>query len=199
MTAEHGGEAPQSHEPGYSPYGLAGQRVGELASILQVRLIAPGESLPYGPDETPRWTDEDRLAFGYLLEFEDSLPALAQTMGVQSASDSFPSLGVFGTAHPYGGYWDWIKSARDAAWCVTADEANELMKRGGSFPYEEQFIRLRREGYYTNGVTLAHMWTTWRRGLKPLDDPNFHEDVQETLSEITSELLPNGPRPHVIQ
>jgi hypothetical protein len=193
MTVQREGETVQDHEPGYSPYGIAGQRTGELACILRVRLIAPGESLPYGPGETPRWTDNDRLAFGYLLDFDDSLPALAQAMAVKSVSDRISELSLFEMAHPYGGaYWGWIKMVRDAAWRVTRDQAYELARRGGSFPYEEQFIRLRREGYSTNGNAFAHMWTTWRRGLPPEDDPLFHQDVREGLDAIIGHVLPNG-------
>lgn len=194
MGAMHGGESVQSHEPGYSPYGLVGQHTGKLAVILLARLIAPGEPLPYRPGETPHWTDDDRLAFGYLLDFDDSLPALAEAMGEESVRDRISELGFLDMAHPYGGAdWEWIKAVRDAAWRLTADQAYELVRRGGSFPYEEQFIRLRSGGYNADGETFAHKWTTWRRGLAPEDDPIFHQDVRESLDAIIAHVLPNGP------
>jgi hypothetical protein len=194
MSAEHGDERQRSHEPGYSPYGVAGQRTGELACILQLRLVAPGEPLPYGPGDTPRWTDDDRLAFGYLLDFDDSLHALDQVIGTPSVHDRLPELSDFDVAHPYaGGYWSWIKNARDAAWGLTPEQAYELVKRGGSFPYEEQFIRLRQRKQ-TDGEQFAHRWTTWRRRLAPLDDPHFHRDVREGLDTIIAYVLSNGPR-----
>jgi hypothetical protein len=195
MSAGHEGSALNSHEPGYSPYGAAGQRAGELACVLRVRLIAPGEPLPYDPDETPHWTDDDRVALGYLMDFDDSLPALANAMGVRSVGDRLPELNVFRVANPYGpSYLKWIKDARDAAWGITPDQAYELVKRGGSFPYEEQLMRLHRDAPDTDGEAMVHRWTTWRRALKPLDDPHFHRDVQEGLDTTIAYVLPNGPR-----
>jgi hypothetical protein len=201
MAAQHEAEALDDHEPRYSPYGVAGQYTGGLAGILRDRLIAPGEPLPYGLGETPRWTDDDRLAFGYLLDFDDSLPALAKAMGEKSVRDRISELGFFEMAHPYSGaYWEWVKTARDAAWRLTPDEAYELVKRGGSFPYEEQFMYLRPEPsyvdrHYTSGEAFAHKWTTWRRGLAPEDDPIYHQDVRESLDAIIGHVLPNDPRP----
>jgi hypothetical protein len=207
MTAEQGGEASHGHEPGYSPYGLAGQRVGELACILRVRLAAPGQELPYLSGGTPCWTDEDRLAFGYLLDFDDSLPALARKVEDGDIKhDPFPAIDRFLDMPPLidarfdwhsstryeGGWWAWIKAARDAAWGLNGEQALELVKRGGSFPYEEQLIRLRREGYHTDGAAFAHYWTTWRRCLPPFDDVYRHEDAHEALDEIVVQLLPHG-------
>lgn len=215
MAAEHGGEASQSHEAGYSPHGAAGQRVGELACILRVRLMAPGEELAYDPGKTPRWTDDDRLAFGYLLDFDDSLPMLAREARERDIDQPFPAIDRFlfmspllnggfdwpAATHRKGAWWDWIKDARDAAWGLNIAQAYELVKRGGSFPYDEQLMRIfvpGVRGNYTDGALIAHQWTTWRRGLAPYDGPYSVDAAHEALDEIAGELVPNGPRRHVV-
>jgi hypothetical protein len=194
MGAQQGGEGSLGHEPGYSPYGAAGQRAGELACILRVRLIARGEPLPYCPGETPRWTDDDRLAFGYLLDFDDSLPALARAMGVESVRE-IPGRELLEDAHPYvNPYLEWLQEARHAAWGLTSDQAYELVKRGGSFPYEEQLLRLHRLDPYTEAEATVHVWTAWRRALEPMSDPRYHRSARKALRTTIEAVLPNGPR-----
>jgi hypothetical protein len=133
MPAERGGEAPRGHKPGYSPFGLAGQRTGELAYLLRGRLESPSRELPYAPNETPQWTDDDRLVFGDLLDLEASFPALADRAHERYVEQRFHAIGLFRAHLPYGpGYWEWIP---------------DLVKRGGTVPYEEQLMRLYEYGY----------------------------------------------------
>jgi hypothetical protein len=189
------GEATPDGEPGYSPFGLPGQHVGELAYILKSSISAPGESLPYPSDHAPRWTDSDRLVFGRLLDLEAGVPSLAHEVRGEYAEERFPVLRRLRGNLPYGpGEWRWLITQRQYAWHVTPDQAYELVLRGGSFPYEEQILR-NWTGHIA-ATALIHQWTTWRRGLEPYTDPAFHEDIKEALDELSHELLPNGPRPY---
>lgn len=181
MTAEHGGEASRRYEPGFSPFGVAGQRAGELAYLLQGCLESPIKKLPYAPGETPHWTDDDRLTFRYLLDLEASMPALADEVHGLYVEQRFPAIMLFRANLPYGpGYWDWIP---------------DRVEREGSSPYEEQLMRLYKEGYPGQGdeAAFAHMWVAWRRRLGEFSDPALLNNAGEALGELGGELLPNSP------
>jgi hypothetical protein len=193
VTRENRAEQSNAGEP-RSPYGITGQRVGELAQMLQGRLASAHKELPYAPGERPRWDDDDRLVFGYVLELEDSLAALEQELQVRDIQREFSSVTVYEMHLPYAHHmWDWIKAKRDAAWEVTPDEAYELVKRGGSFPYEELIMRRWKpiEGGTYDAYKMGAEWPEWRRGLGGQSDPWLLISAEEALDELGREMLPS--------
>lgn len=181
----------ENREP-RSPYGVTGQRVGELAHTLQGRLASPDKELLYAPGERPRWTDDDRLVFGYVLDLGDSLsvldkefPAIGRLGSRFSSADTFESCLSFGDMR-------WFMASREAAWGVTPEEAFELIRQGGSFPYEELIMRCWKTPEWNpsyDGANLAAQWPEWRRGLGEHSDPLLLSDAAEALGELEHEML----------
>jgi hypothetical protein len=194
MTSGNRAEHPAGGESTHSPYGRTGQRVGELAHMLQGRLASPDKELPYAPGERPRWDDEDRLVFGYVLELEDSLSALAHEQQVSDINRRFPAVFIYGSCLAYGdNQLRWFLAAREAAWGVTPEEAYELIKRGGSFPYEELIMRSWKTPEWDpsyDGAHLAAQWPEWRRGLGEHSDPLLLSDAVEALDKLERETIP---------
>ncbi len=204
MNTDYGGERLPKHEASHSPFGEAGQRIGELANTVRHHWRATTTDLPFTPGTTPRWDDDDRLTFGYLLDLEASFDELARDVGERHLENRFPAVSRLRACLPFGpGQWDWIKTERNAAWHLTSDEAYGLVRRGGSFPYEELIMRRWVPRYVdgADGTSLAVRWSAmrrgidWRVGLDVPADPAILDGAEEALDRLTAELLPSAPRP----
>lgn len=194
MPTAQGGEGPQGHEQGQSPYNLAGRQVGELALMLHACMESPNSDMPFRPGDTPQWAQEDRDAMINLLWLERSLPMLKREVGGE-VEQHFPSVSRFHATIPFtkderqwlvtedSQLWEWEPTQKEA-------EAHKL-----DYPVvDRQIIRVAPR-HNMDGDDLVRRWAAWRRRVQEFTDQNGLDEAQQALNDLGRELFPYGPPP----
>jgi hypothetical protein len=204
MAAGQGGEGSPGESPHYSPYGLAGQQLGELAFKLAPYLASPTKEMPFAPGDTPRWTDDDRQTFwGELMDFEFSVPMLEREVEREAKGDfdrRFPNIVRFHAALPFSeDERRWYVAEHGIVWELDVDKRMDALEKARveegtdeEIAIEAQIIALGTQ----QGVDrrdFVRRWAAWRREVDEFAGQGQIDDARTALDLLGHELLPNTP------
>ena len=180
----------------YSPYGPAGEELQLDAVRLLDNLLAPKAAMAFGPDETPRWTEDDLSALQYFYALDASVAHLDSPPSVEGRGDYVDGVDVanlfrnfreLNASLPFSeGERHWlfprIKALRARDYGTFVARLATVETTVISAGVQQALV----------GWDVARRWPAWRREEQEFTDQGSLQNAQRLLSRIANHIVPNG-------